>query len=100
MKIIQALEREKQIELCKFKASLVYTQSSVARASQRTCLKVTKGNAEDGSLAIALTTQSIIMSVKRSKVWIHRKPTPYILRRFDSPTIIPTLEGDKITGAS
>lgn len=36
MKIIQAPEREKQIDLCKCKASLIYTESfRVARASQR-----------------------------------------------------------------
>lgn len=36
MKIIWALERKKQIDLCKCKASLVYTESfRVTRASQR-----------------------------------------------------------------
>lgn len=102
MKIIQALERERsrQISVSARPAWSTLKVQGSQGFTEKSCLKVTKGNAEDGSLVIVLTTQSIIMSVKRSRVWILSKSTPYILPRFDSPTIIPTLERDKITGAS
>ena len=49
MPVIPALGRQRQADLCEFKASLIYSVSSrTARATKRPCLKKKKGGGGQG----------------------------------------------------